>query len=156
PGPRRAIERDIVRCSDLILASTADERAQLARHYDADPDRVEVVPPGVDHRLFHNRDRVHDRRSLGLDGRRVVLFAGRIQPLKGAALAIAAAGALGDPDVVLLLVGGPSGAEGERELARLHGRVEVLGLDRQVRFVPAVPHAQLARYYRAADVCIVP
>jgi D-inositol-3-phosphate glycosyltransferase len=157
PPARLACERDVVRCSDLILASTTDERGQLARHYDADVERVEVVAPGVDHRLFHPRGREHDRAALvSGDDERLVLFAGRIQPLKGADLAIEAVAALHDPRVVLLLVGGPSGAEGARELARLRTLVRELGIERQVRFVAPVPHTQLARYYRAVDACIVP
>ncbi len=153
---RLSVERDVVRCSDLILASTPDESDQLRELYGAEPDRVEVVPPGVDHRLFHDQDRTRDRESLGLNHRKVVLFAGRIQPLKGAGLAIEAIGELDDPTVLLLIVGGPSGADGERELERLRALVAERGLEEQVRFMSAVPHAQLARYYRAADVCIVP
>ena len=81
---------------------------------------------------------------------------GRIQPLKGAGLAIEAIEAVDDPSALLLVVGGPSGSEGERELQRLQALVAERGLGEQVRFTDAVPHAQLARYYRAADVCIVP
>lgn len=156
PEAREAVERDVVRCSDLILASTTVERDQLVALYGADPTRVEVMAPGVDHALFHARRRAADRSALGLDGHRVVLFAGRIQPLKGADLAIEAIVARGDDNVVLLLVGGPSGRDGRAELERLQRLASARGVADQVRFLPAVPHAQLARYYRAADVCIVP
>ena len=56
----------------------------------------------------------------------------------------------------LLLVGGPSGVEGDAELARLHHLVAELGLQERVTFVPPQPHGRLALYYRAADVCLVP
>jgi D-inositol-3-phosphate glycosyltransferase len=86
----------------------------------------------------------------------VILFAGRIQPLKGLTLAIRCVAALADPHVTLLVVGGPSGSEGDAELRRAQALVDELGLHRQVRFVPPQRHELLADYYRAADVCIVP
>jgi D-inositol-3-phosphate glycosyltransferase len=56
----------------------------------------------------------------------------------------------------MLVVGGPSGVDGDAELARLHHLVAELGLQERVKFVPPQPHGRLALYYRAADVCLVP
>jgi D-inositol-3-phosphate glycosyltransferase len=156
PALRARVEQETVRCSDLVLASTDDERAQLASLYGADPDRIEIVPPGVDHTIFAPSDRDKARADLGLDSRPVLLFVGRIQPLKGVRLAVRCLAALGHPDATLLIVGGPSGADGEGELARTRALVTELGLDDRVRFVTPQPHARLADFYRAADVCIIP
>ena len=156
PDQRARTEHDVIACADMMLASTEDERAQLASLYDADPERIEIVPPGVDHSIFEPGDADAARAELGLRGQRVLLFAGRIQPLKDLGLAIESLAALDDPDVTLLIVGGPSGHDGESELARIHALVGDLGVSQQVRFVPPQPHAELAGYYRAADVCIVP
>jgi D-inositol-3-phosphate glycosyltransferase len=156
PELRARIEHEVVACADLMLASTDDERTQLASLYDADPDRIEVVAPGVDHTMFAPGDRAGARARLGLTGRRVILFVGRIQPLKGLGLAVRCLAELDDPDVTLLIVGGPSGVDGEAELARTRALVEQLGVEDRVRFVTPQPHAQLAEYYRAADVCLVP
>ena len=156
PELRTRIEQEIITCSDLILASTDDERAQLATLYDADPERIEIVAPGVDHTEFEPGDRARARNRLGLDGRRVILFVGRIQPLKGVDVAVRCLAALDDPQATLVVVGGPSGAGGEAELARVHRLVDELDLTEQVRFVPPQPHAGLAEFYRAADVCLVP
>jgi D-inositol-3-phosphate glycosyltransferase len=145
PALRARVEQETVRCSDLVLASTDDERAQLASLYGADPDRIEIVPPGVDHTIFAPADRDKARADLGLDSRPVLLFVGRIQPLKGVRLAVRCLAALGHPDATLLIVGGPSGADGEGELARTRALVTELGLD-----------DRLADFYRAADVCIIP
>lgn len=156
---RATVEDGVIRCSDLILANTRDEREQLVVLYGADPQRVEVVAPGVDHGVFHGvgeGGRVDAKRALGLAGRKVVLFAGRIQPLKGADVAVRVVAALDDPAVTLLLVGGPSGIGGEREYRRLERLVDELGLGDRVRFVPPQAHTALAAYYRAADVCVVP
>jgi D-inositol-3-phosphate glycosyltransferase len=86
----------------------------------------------------------------------VLLFVGRIQPLKGVDLAVEALARLETRKATLLVVGGPSGPEGEAELERLHRLVEDLGLEARVRFVAPQAHEKLATYYRAADVCIVP
>src|SRR5207237_728222 len=87
----------------------------------------------------------------------VLLFVGRIQRLKGADVAVRALADLeGYPTASLVIVGGPSGPDGERELSRLHDLVVDYDLGARVRFVPAEPHDHLATYYRAADACLVP
>jgi D-inositol-3-phosphate glycosyltransferase len=87
----------------------------------------------------------------------VLLFVGRIQRLKGADVAVRALADLeGYPTASLVIVGGPSGPDGDLELSRLHGLVAEYDLGARVRFVPAEPHDHLATYYRAADACLVP
>jgi len=159
PELRSRIEHEIVACADLMLASTDAELDQLALLYGADVGRVEVVPPGVDHELFHPvapDARLTERAALGIGSGPALLFAGRIQPLKGAALAVATLAELRDPTATLLIVGGPSGPDGDAELVRLHGLVADLGLRDRVRFVPPCSQAALTRYYRAVDVALVP
>lgn len=153
---RDAFEDGIIRCSDMIVANTYEERAELRSLYDAPAERIEVLPPGVDHMVFHPRGREATKARLGLEDRPTILFAGRIQPLKGADVAVRVVAALRDLDAVLVLVGGPSGIDGERELQRLDRLVDELGVRDRIRFVPPQAHEALARYYRAADVCIVP
>jgi len=158
PGQRARAEAQVVGCSDAILASTVDEGVQLARLYGADPARIEIVPPGVDHHVFSPGSKAAARAELGLGAGPVLLFVGRVQRLKGADVAVRAAAALeavGDRPT-LVIVGGPSGAEGEAALDELHKLVADHGLTDQVRFVPPQPHAHLAVYYRAADACLVP
>jgi D-inositol-3-phosphate glycosyltransferase len=155
-GHRTRVEHQVVACADLMLASTDDERAQLASLYEAEPDRIEVVPPGVDHTVFLPGDRDAARQRLGIDAPRVLLFVGRIQKLKGADLAIRCLAALDDPKLALVIVGGPSGPDGRTEQARLHALADELGVTRQIHWVKPRRHDRLADYYRAADVCIVP
>jgi D-inositol-3-phosphate glycosyltransferase len=149
-------EDEVIRCADLILASTADESGQLRSLYDADPDRVEVLPPGVDHRVFSPGSRAAARSALGHPGERVLLFVGRIQPLKGLDLAVRTLAELEHPDAVLWVVGGPSGLDGPQELARVQKLAAALGVTERVLFLPPRPHTKLVTYYRAADVCLVP
>ena len=155
-GDRAEAERSIIACADLVVASTRDEEHALITNYGADPARVEIIAPGVDHSVFHPGSRLAAKARLGLGVRRVVLFAGRIQPLKGGELAIRSFGALTDRDALLLVVGDPSGAHGAQELQRLRVLVRELGLDARVRFMGSVEHEELADYYRAAEVCVVP
>jgi D-inositol-3-phosphate glycosyltransferase len=159
PEQRARVEQETISCTDLMLASTEDEREQLVGLYGADRDRIEIVPPGVDHEMFSagsTADRAGARRALDLGDRPALLFVGRIQPLKGARLAVRTLAALDDPAAVLLVVGGPSGPSGPTELEELHRLARQLGVHDQVRFVPPQPHERLATFYRAADVCLVP
>jgi D-inositol-3-phosphate glycosyltransferase len=153
---RPRVEAEVVRCADLVVASTFEERDQLVRHYGADPDRIEIIAPGVDHRVFSPGDRAGARRHLALPPGPTALFVGRIQPLKGADLAVRALAELETRQANLVIVGGPSGPDGIGELVALHALVAELGLQARVHFVAPQPHEQLADYYRAADVCVVP
>ncbi|MGD9798837.1 MAG: glycosyltransferase [Acidimicrobiia bacterium] len=159
PARREAAEAEVIGCSDAILASCTAEADQLVRLYGADPARVEIVPPGVDHAFFSPGDRAGARAALAhldLGPGPVVLFVGRIQPLKGLDVAVRAFAELGRSDATLLVVGGASGPEGAAEVDRVDKRVAELGLVDHVRFVPPQPHHLLSTYYRAADVCLVP
>ena len=159
PHRRAEAEAAIIRCSDAVLASCSVEAAQISELYHADPSRVRIVAPGVDQAFFGPGDRRQARRalSLPLDGR-LLLFVGRIQPLKGVAVAVRSLAALGPhhDEARLVIVGGPSGPQGEAELGRLAGLVDELGLGDRVAFVAPQPHELLSTYYRAADVCLVP
>jgi D-inositol-3-phosphate glycosyltransferase len=156
PEERTRAEAQIIGCSDAILASCADEAAQLVRLYDADPSRIELVPPGVEHAFFSPGPRTGARSALGLGDHPVLLFVGRIQPLKGVDVAVAALAALDDPDAVLVVVGGASGVDGPAEVERVHKLCADLGVADRVRFVEPQPHHLLSTYYRAADVVLVP
>jgi D-inositol-3-phosphate glycosyltransferase len=159
PHRRAEAEAAIIQCSDTVLASCSVEAAQIHELYDADPSRIRIVAPGVDHAFFGPGDRRQARRALGLPGQGpLLLFVGRIQPLKGVAVAVRAVAALADdhPDARLVVVGGPSGPQGEAEVERTRAIVHDLGLEERVVFVPPRPHELLSTYYRAADVCLVP
>jgi len=157
PSQRADAEHDVIGCSDSILASCEAEATDLVEHYGAPRDRIEIVPPGVDHAFFSPGDRRGARAALGLGPAPVLLFVGRIQPLKGLTTAISTLAALtSSPDATLLVVGGPSGADGPDELARAQKLAASLGVTERVRFVDPQPHHLLSVYYRAADVCLVP
>src|SRR5664280_2161722 len=135
------------------------EAAQITDLYHADPSRIRIVAPGVEHAFFGPGDSKQARRALGLPGQGpLLLFVGRIQPLKGLDAAVRTLAALipDHPDAHLVVVGGPSGPQGDAEVARVHSLVDSLGLGGHVFFVPPRLHELLSTYYRAADVCLVP
>lgn len=157
---RAAAEAAVIGCSDAVLASCSVEADDLVAHYGADLDRVEIVPPGVDGAYFSPGDKGQARRALGLpEGVPLLVFVGRIQPLKGADVALRSLAALDERGLAgarLVLVGGPSGPKGEEEYLALKALAGCLGLAERVSFVPPQPHEALSSYYRAADCCIVP
>ncbi len=160
PERRSRAEAQVIGCSDAVLASCAVEVDQLVDLYGADPARVEIVAPGVDHAFFSPGDQTQARRALSLPiDDRLVLFVGRLQPLKAADVALDVVAAIvgrGEIDARLVVVGGPSGPRGEEEVAGLHKHVAELGIADRVAFVPPQLHERLSTFYRAADVCVVP
>ena len=160
PHRRAEAEASVINCSDAVLASCTVEADQIASLYGGDPGRIRIVPPGVDHAFFGPGHRPQARRALGLplDGR-LLLFVGRIQPLKCADAAIETLGELldgGGEPYRLVVVGGPSGPHGEKSLQGLHDVADARGVREHVHFIEPQPHELLSSYYRAADVCLVP
>ena len=162
PTARIIGEEQVVEAADMLIASTDIEAKQLINLYDADPGRVEVVHPGVDLTVFRPRDTDEARRRLDLPAdAHVVLFAGRLQPLKAPDVLLRAVALLLDesPDLrsrlVVPIVGGPSGTglEHPEALAELAERLAIADV---VRFVPPVPPAELALWDAAASVVAVP
>jgi D-inositol-3-phosphate glycosyltransferase len=165
PDLRVLGEEQVVTAADRLLANTHDEAHELIDLYQAPPRRVAVVPPGVDLGVFSHggpEARRTARRRLGLPSRaRILLFVGRIQPLKAPDVLVRAAAELlrEEPhrrgDLVVAVVGGASGTGLERpEQLRLLAREA--GLEDVVRFHPPVSRTVLADWYRAADLVAVP
>lgn len=153
---RIAAELEVIQGSDCVVASTPIEADDLLAHYGANPGALCVSPPGVDHNRFYPGSREEARQALGLEPGPLIAFVGRVQSLKGADVALAAFERVvgSHPDATLLVVGGPSGPHGERELKLLKTRAAQLG--GRVVFMPPAPHPILADVYRAADVVHVP
>jgi D-inositol-3-phosphate glycosyltransferase len=166
PEERISGELDVIGAADRLIANTAEEARQLIELYGADPAKVQTVNPGADLSVFAPGgadSKRAARRQFGIpEDAIVLLFVGRVQPLKGPDVALKAAGQLVDADpglrgkLQVVLVGGPSGRQqradpdGMRELA---GR---LGISDLVRFEPPCPQPELAQWYRAATVVLTP
>ena len=169
PAARIRGEAEVVAAADRLVANTAEEARQLIELYGADPWRVETVSPGVDLSVFRPSSPAPapglapaERERLGLAADAVVLvFAGRIQPLKGPDVVLRATASLlhlypGLADrLVVVIVGGPSGSEVGAP-GRLAGLADELGIAHCVRLEPPCPQRELADWYRAADIVLVP
>jgi D-inositol-3-phosphate glycosyltransferase len=162
PGVRIRGEAEVVATADRLVANTDEEARQLIRLYDADPARVRTVNPGVDLSVFRPGSRQRARLRLGLPADAVVLmFAGRVQPLKAPDVVLRAAALLtrDDPGLARRLcvafVGGPSGT-GRADPDGLTELSAALGISRVVRLEPPCPQRELADWYRAATVVMVP
>nr|WP_104160012.1 D-inositol-3-phosphate glycosyltransferase [Arthrobacter sp. ZGTC212] len=159
PEPRVRIdgEQDIVGGATRLIANTSTEAAELESLYGANPRAVDVVAPGVDLQVFSSRNSGAARARLGVPrGVFHVVFAGRIQRMKGPQVLIRAAAELHArrPDIPLhvTVLGAGSGAD-VLDLAPL---ADSLGLHGQVTLHPPVEAAVLADWFRAADVVAVP
>jgi D-inositol-3-phosphate glycosyltransferase len=163
PAARIRGEGEVIAAADRLVANTAEEARQLIELYGADPWRVETVSPGVDLSVFCPAPRPDSaRRRLGLPPDAVVLaFVGRIQPLKGPDVVLHAAAELLNvcPELagrlMVVIVGGPSGSEVGAP-GRLAGMADQLGISDSVRLEPPCPQGELADWYRAADLVLVP
>jgi len=163
PKARLIGEEQVVAEADRLVTSTPQEAADLIDLYDADPRRVQVIAPGVDLDRFRPGDRRAARARIGglPPDAVVLLFVGRIQPLKAPQILLRAAARLVADDPALrerlrvVVVGAPSGTGLDHPQALQTLAVE-LGVESLVRFQPPVPADRLADYYRAADVSVVP
>jgi D-inositol-3-phosphate glycosyltransferase len=159
PERRIQAEAEVIGCSDVITAACPAEADDLVAHYGARRDRIELVPPGVLHAFFSPGEQQQARLAVGLPPEvPVLLFVGRIQPLKSLDVAVEALAEVlvHRPDAVLVVIGGASGVEGGVEVARIEKRAADLGVIDHIRFVEPQPHHLLSTGYRTADVVVVP
>ena len=159
PEPRRRElgEHHIVDGATRLIANTTAEAAELVSHYNADFDHIDVAPPGVDLSVFTPAFRSRSRSERGVrPGTFHLLFAGRIQRLKGPQILVKAAALLRerrpDIDLKLTILGALSGAKD----FNLKSLVTAAGLDDVVTHHPPVAPPELAAWFRSADVVVMP
>ena len=163
PQTRAIGEEQVVQASAALIANTASEAASLVSLYDACPDNVHVVSPGVDLRTYKvNGGKRSAREKLNISqDQLMLLFVGRIQPHKGPEVLIRAVAEMLQHTPMLrcklraVIMGGPSG-NGSSEPERLEALAKFLGVTDVVQFVPPVPHEELSDWYRSADLVCVP
>lgn len=162
PDVREHGESAIVAGADILTANTSEEVVELATYYGASADRTAIVPPGVDLHTFHPCNRPKSRAQLGIaQDAEVILFVGRIQPLKAPDVLIRAVARLVERDperrrrLRLIIVGSPSGPDSAWS-ATLPGLAHELGVGDTVEFRPHSARAELFRWYCVADVVGVP
>jgi D-inositol-3-phosphate glycosyltransferase len=163
PEIRAIGEEQVVKASSALIANTASEAASLVSLYDACPDRVFVVPPGVDLKTYKvGTGKSAARAKLLIKPETLLLaFVGRIQPHKGPDVLIRAVSEMLKHTPSLksrlkaVIIGGASGS-GQGEIEKLSGLARFLGVSEVIEFLPPVAHEDLSDWYRASDLVCVP
>jgi D-inositol-3-phosphate glycosyltransferase len=155
PRLRIETERNLVRQCNHIVASTGKEKRALVRHYGAPSQKISVVPCGVNLERFTVIGKAQARRHLGLDSDKIILFVGRVDPLKGVDNLIKALPHLCDiPKLKLMIIGG--GDHSRHEVEQLRKLADSLEVRASVDFLGLIKHEDLPYFYNAADACVVP
>ncbi len=155
PATRQQVERELMASADHIVAFSPHERDAMVRLYQTDATRIGLIPCGVDLSLFRPLDQQEVREKLGLNGEKVLLYVGRIEPLKGLELLLHTAAQLQTFEQIRVLVVG-GGAGRDQEIDRLRELAKSLNGDKVFDFIGRVDQQDLPLYYNAADVCVVP
>jgi D-inositol-3-phosphate glycosyltransferase len=165
-GQRIALEGRLMREADVVVAATPLDLQQMVWHYEAVPDRIKIIPCGVDLKRFHPHDMAEARAALGLPAQPtpIVLLVGRIEPLKGIDALIRAVARVRHhypqlADTTAVVIGGASDEQPElwnSEQRRLDQIRTELGIRHAIKFIGARPQSQLALYHAAANVVTMP
>jgi D-inositol-3-phosphate glycosyltransferase len=155
PQLRINSEKAVVRDCHRVIAPTEREKEALINHYGGSPEAITVIPCGVNLDLFRSVEKVIARSYLGLDGEGIILFVGRIVPLKGVDKLLMALPYLKNGlRLRILVVGGDEYCHGE--MIRLKSLAKSLQIHDSVSFLGLVKHEELPYFYSAADLCVLP
>lgn len=164
-GKRLAEEKAILASAEVVIATSTEERDQIVNQYGVRGDNIRVVPCGVDTTLFTPGDRRRERERLKAEGKSIVLFVGRFESNKGLHVLIDSLRLLRERNpglverVELWVIGGSRNPHMEKEVRyrnEIQKRIAEAGLSDRVKFWGPASHDRLVRYYRAADVTVIP
>ena len=155
PELRIVTERDTVRNCHHIIATTAREKEELTVRYGASPENISIIPCGVNLELFQPLDKEMARQKLGLADRKIILYVGRIEPLKGVQQLLKAMPYLQNiQGLRLVIIGGDEYSQ--QEIGKLKNLCGDLQIQDKVTFRGLIKHEQMPYFYSAADACIIP
>lgn len=152
---RANAEQEIIDSANSLVVSTRIESEDIARLYNRNGTPIEVIPPGVDLTLFQQLDQAAARQSLGLSDERIILYVGRIEPLKGLDILLRAAALLSHASNIRILIVGGNPHE-DAEFERLNMLADCLQVSDIVTFTGSVNQEFLPTYYSAADIFVLP
>jgi D-inositol-3-phosphate glycosyltransferase len=164
PQDRLDGEARVMEIADRIIAATPAEEQQLLDLYNADANKIAVIPPGVDLARFHAIPKLEAKKTVGIPcGNKNIIFAGRIEPLKGIDTLLQAMSILQKeyPEAVketcVAIIGGDPWADTlDAEMARLQELRTQLGIHDLVTFLGAKDQDILPNYYAAAEMVVMP
>jgi D-inositol-3-phosphate glycosyltransferase len=156
PSLRITTERQIVQQCHRIIAATEREKSELMRFYGAEPEKMSVVPCGVNMEVFQPVDKAYARRQLGFaDDEKIVLYVGRFAALKGIDRLLKAMTHLRHHNGLKLVIIGGDG-HGAPEFKAFQRLSSELGINDMISFVGRIEQGDLPPYYSAADLLAVP
>ena len=155
PAYRVAGEMSVAQSADHIIASTAGEKKELIGLYEVSADKIAVIPCGINNELFRPVDKQCARNSTGLGSKKMILFVGRQDPLKGLDNVLEAISLLSQRDDFRLVVIGDNSLYLD-PLPKAQSSQPQSATDRNIIFIGSVPHEDMYLYYNAADFCIIP
>jgi len=148
-------ERHLARNCHHTIATTEKEKEDLILHYGASPDRISVIPCGVNLELFQPMNKDMAKQQLGFSDDKIILFVGRIEPLKGLDQLLRAITYLqNSQELRLVIIGGDE--QSQHEMERLQKLSQELHIEGSVTFSGLIKHEELPYFYSAADVCVIP
>jgi D-inositol-3-phosphate glycosyltransferase len=166
PEQRVICEGEIMRFADRLVAATPLEKNQMSWLYGAEPDKIDVVPPGVDLNRFKPMAQAEARTQIGVpSSHQMILFVGRLQPLKGLDTLVRALALVRkrEPDlaknICLSIIGGDANPDSEleqKELAKLNRLQVELNIEDLVTFLGGKDQDTLVYYYAAAEMVVMP
>lgn len=163
---RIRIEKSTVNCVRGVISSTSLEKSELIKYYNADSSKITVIPPGVNHKIFRKYPEISSRLKLRLpNDKKIILFIGRIDPIKRINLLIEALGKLTgnhpgfENKFMVLLIGGDIASRSfwqNPEVKKIKTLIVKKNLECCIKFIGSQPHHMLPYYYCASDVVVMP
>ncbi|MFU8794850.1 MAG: glycosyltransferase [Dethiobacteria bacterium] len=154
PAQRLLEEEALAFGSDLVVTAAHSEKERVARYYKLDPEKIAVIPCGIDRNLFKPVARKSARDELTLSGEKIILSVGRIEPVKGLDLLVRAAALLPAEDKIRLVIAGGD-SSGEARIAELKELAAGAGFSGMLTFSGSIDHNRLPLYYSAANVTVI-
>lgn len=154
PKIRLKSERQLIKSCRLIIATTKKEKQDLISHYNASSQKIKVIPCGVNLNLFRPINKKVAKKQLGFGDNKVIIFVGRLEPLKGVDRLFEAVSYLKNPRLKTVIIGGDKSSQ--NEIRRLKAISHKLHLDDSVDFRGSIKQEKLPYFYSAADACVIP
>jgi D-inositol-3-phosphate glycosyltransferase len=155
PELRIESEKEVIHGCDRIIAATSREKKELIHLYNASPQKITVIPCGVNIDLFKPMDTEMARAELGFDHQKIALFVGRLDPLKGLEQLIKALGYFSHNEIPeLIIIGGDERSQNRVET--LQTLAAELNVQDRIRFLGSINQKRLPLFYNAADISVIP
>jgi len=152
PGARFEIERKICHTADRIIATSPQEKIDLVEYYQTDPDKIRIIPAGVNLNLFQPLPQEESRTEIAFSTDDfLITYVGRLEERKGIDTLLKSIHLANDPQIQAVIV-----ELSEEPYRKYMSQIDEYGIEKQVTFTGGKSQDQLSKYYSAADVTVIP